>query len=414
MNTIEMNIYAYIILAALLVQFVITLVSNRLNLASLSENLPGEFRGLYDDEKYAKSQQYTRETTKFSLAVTLFDLVVLFVFWFAGGFNIVDQVVRSWGYGSIVSGLFFMGLLMAANSLLHFPLSIYSTFVIEEKYGFNKTTWKTFLLDRVKGAVLGIAIGAPLLAAVLWFFENMGALSWLYIWGMVTAVMLALQYIAPTWIMPLFNKFIPLEEGSLREAVLKYAESVNFPLAGLFVMDGSKRSTKSNAFFTGFGKNKRIALFDTLIENHSEKELVAVLAHEIGHYKKKHILKGLLIGIFQTGALLFLLSIFLGHQGLYLAFGMENISIYSGLLFFSLLLTPAETILSIGMKVLSRAHEFEADEYAKETTGSGKHLIEALKKLSVDHLSNLTPHPFYVFMNYSHPPVLERIRALNS
>ncbi len=410
----ELNLYAYIILATLAAQFVVSLVANRLNINSLNDQLPSEFEGIYDAEKYARSQQYTRETTRFSLVVSLVDLAVLLTFWFAGGFQTADALVRLAGFGSIVTGLLFVALLLAANSLIHLPFSVYSTFVLEEKYGFNKTTWRTFVTDRIKGAILGALIGAPILAAILWFFESAGPYAWAYAWATMTVISIALQYIAPTWIMPLFNKFVPLEDGELKESIMKYASSVDFPLAGLFVMDGSKRSTKSNAFFTGFGKNKRIALFDTLIEKHTTKELVAVLAHEIGHYKKKHILKGMLISIVHTGALLFMLSIFLNQPGLYAAFGMEHQSIYAGLLFFSLLLAPVETVLSIGMNLLSRAHEFEADAYAKDTTGSGKELTGALKKLSVDNLSNLTPHPFYVFIHYSHPPVLERIRALSA
>jgi STE24 endopeptidase len=292
------------------------------------------------------------------------------------------------------------------------PFGIYSTFVIEERFGFNKTTPGTFAMDRVKGILLSVLIGAPLLAGIIAFFEYGGPWAWVYAWLAVTAFSLIMQYVAPTWIMPLFNKFEPLEDSELRQSIEKYAESVNFPLQGVYVMDGSKRSSKSNAFFTGFGKNKRIALFDTLIEKHTTDELVAVLAHEIGHYKKKHIIKNMAISVLHTGIMFALLSVFLQVPALFEAFYMDQMSVYAGLLFFGLLYSPIETILGVGMQVLSRKHEFEADHFAATTIEKREAMINALKKLSKDNLSNLTPHPFYVFLNYSHPPVLQRVEAM--
>ena len=314
----------------------------------------------------------------------------------------------------LVTGLLFIVLLMLAKSILSLPFSIYSTFVIEERFGFNKTTPKTFISDLLKGLLLGAVIGLPLLAGILAFFMFTGEWAWLFAWLAVTFFTLVMQYVAPTWIMPLFNTFTPLEDGELRAAIEDYTAKVNFPLQGLFVIDGSKRSSKSNAFFTGFGKNKRVALYDTLIENHTIPELVAVLAHEIGHYKKKHIIKGMLISIVHTGVLFFLLSIFLHSEGLFDAFYMQEMSVYAGLIFFGMLYAPIEMILSIFMQMSSRKHEYEADAYAAETTGNAADMISTLKKLSKDNLSNLTPHPFYVFLNYSHPPVLQRIEALKS
>ncbi len=407
-----MNIYLIIILAAIAVDFVLDISSNWLNLKALTKKLPDEFSEVYDEETYAKSQEYTKVTTRFGFLTGLFDLVLLLVFWFSGGFNWLDQIVRSWGFGDLVSGLLFIGILMVAKTIISLPFSVYSTFVIEERFGFNKTTPKTFVLDLVKGLLLGAVIGIPLLAGVLAFFMYTGDLAWLYAWLAVTAFTLIMQYVAPTWIMPLFNKFTPLEEGELRSAIEDYTEKVNFPLQGLFVIDGSKRSSKSNAFFTGFGKNKRVALYDTLIENHKVPELVAVLAHEIGHYKKKHIIKGMVISILHTGVLFFLLSFFLSEAALFDAFYMEQMSVYTGLIFFGMLYSPIEMILSIFMQMSSRKHEYEADEYAAKTTGKPEDMISTLKKLSKDNLSNLTPHPFYVFLNYSHPPVLQRIKAI--
>ncbi|MEP0006536.1 MAG: M48 family metallopeptidase [Balneola sp.] len=407
-----MNIYAIIILVTIAVDFILDLVSNYLNLKSLSKELPDEFEGVYDEETYAKSQEYTKTQTRFGFITGGFDLVVLLGFWFSGGFNWLDEIVRAWGFGELVTGLLYIAVLMIAKSVISLPFSIYSTFVIEERFGFNKTTPKTFVLDLVKGLGLGLLIGMPLLAGILAFFMYTGDLAWLYAWIAITLFSLVMQYVAPTWIMPLFNKFTPLEDGELRTAIEEYTDKVDFPLQGLFVIDGSKRSSKSNAFFTGFGKNKRIALYDTLIENHTNDELVAVLAHEIGHYKKKHIIKGMITSVIQTGAMLFVLSIFLQAEGLFDAFYMDKMSVYAGLIFFGMLYAPIDMILSIFMQISSRKHEYEADEFAATTTGKPEDMIATLKKLSKDNLSNLTPHPFYVFLNYSHPPALQRIKAI--
>ena len=412
-----MNIYGVIILATLLASYLLDLITEIINLKALREELPEEFADVYDREKYRKSQAYTRERTRFGLLTSSFGLLVTLVFWFAGGFNYLDEIVRSWSLGPIWTGLLYIGILILARSAISLPFSIYSTFAIEERYGFNKTTPKTFILDLIKGTALGIVIGGAVLAGVLYFFEYAGPYAWLYCWIAVTLFSLVMQFIAPTWIMPLFNKFTPLEEGDLRSAIMDYARSVKYPLENLFVMDGSKRSSKSNAFFTGFGKHKRIALFDTLIENQTVPEIVAVLAHEIGHFKKKHILQSMVIGILHTGVMFYLLSIFLSHQGLFEAFYMENAAatpIYAGLIFFGMLFSPIEMILSVFMQIFSRKNEFEADRYAAETTGDPESMVSALKKLSAHNLSNLTPHPFYVFLNYSHPPVLERIRAIRA
>ena len=407
-----MNIYSAIILIAISIDFLLDVISDLLNLKYLSKELPEEFADIYEEETYSRSQQYTKTTTRFGFITGTFNLALILIFWFSGGFNWLDQLIRSWGLNQLITGLIFIGILIFARTLIHLPFSIYSTFVIEERFGFNKTTPKTFISDLLKGFALGLLIGLPLLAGILAFFMYAGDLAWLYAWAAVTAFTLIMQYVAPTWIMPIFNKFTPLEEGELRTAIEEYTKKVNFPLQGLYVIDGSKRSSKSNAFFTGFGKNKRVALYDTLIENHSTPELVAVLAHEIGHYKKKHIIKGMVISILQTGVMFFFLSLFLTEEGLFEAFYMEEMSVYAGLIFFGMLYAPIEMVLSIFMQMLSRKHEYEADAFAAETTNKPQDMIATLKKLSKDNLSNLTPHPFYVFLNYSHPPVLQRIYAL--
>ncbi|MGD8747112.1 MAG: M48 family metallopeptidase [Balneolaceae bacterium] len=408
-----MNIFGIIILVTLGIDFILNLVADFYNINSLDKGLPEEFSDVYDEETYDKSQAYTKVRTKFGILTSLFNLSLLLFFWFAGGFNWLDQIVRSWHLGVIWTGLVYIGILILGRSIVSLPFSIYSTFVIEEKFGFNKTTLKTFVLDLLKGLGLGIALGGPLLAGILAFFTFIDQYAWLYAWGAVTIFTLFIQFVAPTWIMPLFNKFEPLEEGDLRQKIREYADKVNFKLEGIYVMDGSKRSSKSNAFFTGFGKTKRIALYDTLINNHSEDELVAVLAHEIGHYKKKHIIKNMIISIVQTGIMFFLLSIFLNSQGLYEAFYMQQSSVYAGLIFFGMLYAPIDMIVSLFMQILSRRYEFEADAFAS-LTYEKEPMIAALKKLSKDNLSNLTPHPFYVFLNYSHPTVLQRIKAIRN
>ena len=407
-----MNPFFVVILVALVLEFVLHLIANLLNLKALKLELPPALEGVYEPEEYRNSQEYTRANTRFDFMASSLGLLFLLSFWFAGGFNYLDQVIRTWGFVPVVNGLLYIGILLIAYSLLMLPFSIYATFVIEERFGFNRTTPRTFLLDRVKGLALATLLGAPLLAGILVFFEYSGTYAWLYCWIATTIFLVVMQFVAPTWIMPLFNKFTSMESGQLKEAILKYANSVNFPIENVFVMDGSKRSSKSNAFFTGFGRKKRIALFDTLIEKHAVPELVAVLAHEIGHHKRRHILQGMIISILHAGLMFFLLSVFLDSPGLYEAFYMKQQSIYAGLLFFGLLYTAIELPLSIAMHVLSRKNEYDADRFAAETLDEPRSLVDALKKLSASNLSNLTPHPFYVFLNYSHPPLLQRVQAI--
>ncbi len=407
-----MNPYAVFVLIALLAQWTLELLADVLNMRALSPELPDEFEGVYDADTYRRSQEYTRARTRFQLVPRTLDLVLLLVFWFAGGFAWVDARVNALVEAPIPAGLLFIGALLLARTVLHLPFRWYATFSIEERFGFNRTTRATFVGDLFKGLALGALLGAPLLALVLYFFESTGELAWLWAWGATTVFALAVTFIAPTWIFPLFNRFQPLEEGELKREILGYAGRVDFPLDDLFVVDGSRRSTKANAFFTGFGRNKRVALFDTLIEKHDVRELVAVVAHEIGHFRRRHVLKGVIVSIAHTGLLFFLLAFFLRQDGLFAAFGIEERSVHAGLVFFGLLYTPIELVLGLFMQALSRRHEFEADRFAAETTGEPEDLVAALKRLSVDSLSNLTPHPFYVALNYSHPPVLERISAL--
>jgi STE24 endopeptidase len=408
-----MNIIAIIILGTICLDFILNVTADVLNLKHLSSALPREFEGVYDPQRYRKSQQYLKVNTQFGWITSAFNLLVILVFWFAKGFPLLDKWVRSFELGPIVAGLIYIGVLMLLKSVLALPFSVYATFIIEERFVFNRTTWSTYLTDLLKGLALALLLGTPLLAAILAFFQYAGANAWLYCWIGVTIYMLVIQFVAPTWIMPLFNKFTPLEDAELKSAILSYAASINFPLENVYQMDGSRRSTKSNAFFTGFGKHKRIVLFDTLIKQHTPKELVAVLAHEMGHYKKKHVLQALVLGVLQTGLMLFLLAKFITYQGLFNAFYMPQQSVYAGILFFAMLYAPIDFFVGLLIQTLSRKNETVADRFAAETTGDPGSMVDALKKLSVHNLSNLTPHPFYVFLNYSHPPVLKRIQHLS-
>ncbi len=408
-----MNIYLIVILVILVGEYLLDLFTERLNIQRLTPEVPEPFKGYYDEEKYAQSQTYTRENSKFGLIQNTIHLAIIIPFILLGGFNFVDQLVRGFHYGSIVTGLLYILILVVLVTLLDLPFSIYDTFVIEEKYGFNKTTVKTFILDLIKSFFLFVVVGGPILAVILWFFEKTGALAPLYIWGVVSLFQVFMSFIAPVVIFPIFNKFTLLEEGELKSAINNYAREHNFRMKGVYKMDGSRRSTKANAAFTGFGKSRRIILYDTLIKKHTTDELVAILAHEMGHYKLGHIMKTMIIAFIETGLMFFMLSLFINNRGLFNAFRMEEMSIYAGLIFFGFLYTPISMLLSIITNILSRKMEYSADRYAAVTTGKEEALVTGLKKLSVDNLSNLTPHPLKVFFYYSHPPVLERIEKLS-
>ncbi|MBF0359030.1 MAG: M48 family metallopeptidase [Magnetococcales bacterium] len=387
-------------------------VATHLNIKAMPETPPPEFAGLVDSATCQRSKAYAEEKSTLELVSGSIDLAALLIWWWWGGFNILDQWVRSFQLSGLASGVLYIGLLLMLGNILSLPFSIYGTFIIEERYGFNKTTPKTYILDRIKGLVLAAVLGIPLLAAILWFFAYAGADAWLYCWGAVTAFLLMVQYVAPVWLMPLFNKFTPLADGELKQAILEYTSKAGFTIADIFEVDGSKRTSKANAFFSGFGKNRRIALFDTLIKDYSTQELVAVLAHEVGHQKKHHMVQSLIFGIIHMGVMFYLMSIFISEPDLFAAFDMEQISVYAGLTFFSFLLTPLDMILGPIFKYISRRNEFEADSFAVKTIPDRASLISALNKLSVDTLSNLTPHPFYVILNHSHPPLVQRIAAI--
>jgi STE24 endopeptidase len=408
-----MNIFAVVILGAIVMDAALNFTADLLNLKAVSKELPQAFEGWYAPEAYRKSQEYLMVRTRFEWIVSGFDMLIVLIFWFGGGFAWLDQLVRHLGWPMIGTGLVYIGVLLSVKTFLSAPFSAYATFVIEQRFGFNQTTWGTYLKDRVKTAVLAVVLGAPLLAAVLAFFQYAGDHAWWACWLATVSFMLAVQYIAPAWIMPLFNRFDPLQDGELREAILDYARRIDFKLDNIFVMDGSKRSSKSNAFFTGFGRHRRIVLYDTLIKKHDVDELVAVLAHEMGHYKEKHILKNLLIAILQAGVMFYILSFFIAYKGLFDAFYVRHASVYAGLIFFGMLYAPLDGLMGLAVQAMSRRHEYAADRFAVRTSGKGRAMVQALKKLSVHNLSNLQPHPLYVFLNYSHPPLLQRIAAID-
>lgn len=409
-----MNFYLLFILAVIAGSYVLTLVVEVLNLRSINDELPGEFKNFYDSLKYRRSQEYLRDNTCFRLIRGSVVTVAVLILILSGGFNFIDKIARSFDLGPIATGLIFSGIIFFLSQIIEIPFSIYHTFVIENKYGFNRTKPGTFAADILKNWLISVIIGGALLALIIWFFITSGDLAWLFCWLGVTLFELFMIFIAPVTIMPLFNKFTPLEEGELRQAIETYARGQNFKLKGIFKMDGSKRSSKSNAFFTGFGCYRRIVLFDTLIANHGIDELVSILAHEMGHYKKKHILKMTAVSFFANGVMFFVLSLFIGNPALFAAFKMDNLSVYASLLFFAFLYTPINIVLSLAGNFLSRKFEYQADSYAASTCSNPGAFILALKKLSVDNLSNLTPHPLKVFLSYSHPPVLQRIKAIGS
>ncbi len=409
-----MNLYLGIILLALLTGFVLGVLSGYLDLKALSTELPQEFEEYYDGKKYRTSQEYTRTKLGFGFIASSFNLIVTIVFILAGGFNYLDRFVRHFHFSELITGLLYFGLLFIIWDLISTPFSLYGHFVIEEKYGFNKLTPRIFILDKLKSYVLVILFGSLLLGAVLYFFEVFGDIAWLLAWLVTTAFTVLLQPLYIHFIAPWFNKFTPLSEGELWDAIRAYLKKVNFPIAGVFVMDASKRSTHSNAYFTGFGKFRRIVLFDTLISKHSNAEIVAILAHEVGHSKKKHILKGLIVSILHSGVIFYLLSIFIKNSGLFDAFKMEQMSLYAGLILSMLLYSPVELLLSFVLNYFSRKHEFAADHFAGTTMGDPNPMITGLKRLSADNLGNLTPHPLTVILRYDHPPVLQRILALRN
>ncbi|QTN31392.1 M48 family metallopeptidase [Akkermansiaceae bacterium] len=391
-------------------------IATLLNIKAFPSTPPRELEGLMDQEKLEKARSYLTTNSRFDIIRASFSLALLLAFWFLGGFPYLDGLARSLAGSEILAGLIFLSALFLAQSLISIPFDFYETFVIEEKFGFNKTTKALFFADRAKGLALAAALGLPLIAGILWIFDAVPH-AWLWAWAFVTAFQLIATFLAPSLILPLFNKFTPMEDGELKNGIQALGEKCGFPLQGVFTMDGSKRSTKGNAYFTGFGKLKKIALFDTLIAKSTPPELLAILAHEIGHFRLGHIRQRLVVGILQMGFIFFLIGIAVDSGGasarlLHDAFFVEKISTHTGLVFFIILLEPASKLLSILANAWSRKHEFEADAYASANTGTPEALASALKQLTTDHLSHPAPHKLRIVLDYSHPPLLQRLQAL--
>jgi len=401
----------YIFIAILVLKFLVDQILDSLNASHFEDVIPEEVSDVYDPKEYKKSQSYKKTNHRFGIVTSLFSIVLTISFFFLDGFSLVDHFARVYSENSIVITLIFFGIILIGSDLLTTPFSYYKTFVIEQKFGFNKTSKKTFFIDKLKGLLMSILIGGFILALITWFYEFAGAYFWLYAWGLVTVFSLFMNMFYSKIIVPLFNKQTALEEGDLKDAITKYANSVGFTLNNIFVINGSKRSTKANAYFSGFGNQKRITLYDTLINDLTINEIVAVLAHEVGHYKRKHIIFNLIASLLLTGLSLFLLSLFIQTPILSKALSVSIPSFHIGLIAFGILYSPISEITGIFMNYMSRKFEYQADNYAKETFSS-EPLISSLKKLSKNSLSNLTPHFLYVFIHYSHPTLFERIKNL--
>jgi STE24 endopeptidase len=413
-----MNTLALLIILSLFLLWNLEFIATLLNLKSFPSTPPPELDGLMDQEKLEKARDYLSTNSRFDIIRASTSLAILLIFWSVGGFPFLDGIARSISGNGILGGLIFLGALFLAQNLISLPFDWYETFVIEGKFGFNKSTPGTFIADRVKGLALAAILGLPLVAGILWIFNEVPN-AWLWAWAFVTAFQLILTYLAPSLILPLFNKFTPMPEGELKNAIHALGVKCGFPLEGVYEIDGSKRSTKANAYFTGFGKHKKIALFDTLTEKSTQPELLAILAHEIGHFRLGHIRQRLAVGILQMALIFFLIGLATDPNGtfarlLHDAFGVAQISPHTGLVFFIILLEPASKLLSILANAWSRKHEFEADAYATQNTGTPEALASALKKLSSDHLSHPAPHRLRVVLDYSHPPLIERLRAMGS
>ena len=409
---IEMTALGGVLLGALLFDRALQTVAEWLNLRGVAERVPEAFRHEVDDERWERVKQYLGVRTRLAWVRGAVDFGVLLVFWWAGGFGWLDGVVQGLGFGELPTGLLYLGALGFGSSLLSLPFQWWSDFGVEARFGFHRQTPAGWWADRAKGALVGVLVGGPLLAVLLWAFGALGERAWLVAWAIVTVWTVLLQYLAPSWILPLFMKFSPLEDQELRVKLDGLAEKTGFPLTEVSVVDASNRSSHANAFFTGFGKRKRIALFDTLLERHSHDEVTAVLAHEIGHWSLGHIWRGSVLSIIQMGGFLALLGWVLGNSAVYAAFGVAEPSVHVGLALFGILTAPLGLLLGPLFTALSRRNEFQADAYAREITGRPEDLVRGLTRLSSESLANLTPHPLYVALNYSHPPLLQRVRAL--
>ena len=404
--------WLYLIIGLVIFNYLFSTVLDFINGKNWRTEIPPVMKDFYPEDKYLKAKNYSKEKGKVSLISSTLSTLITLLFLVFGGYGWLDNFISLYyDIPFLKSGIFFL-VLFILSDFISIPFSCYNTFVIEEKYGFNKTTVKTFVLDKIKGYLLTLIIGGVLLFGAIYIVSLLENGFWVWLWLSLSVIILLVNMFYADLIVPIFNKLTPLETGSLREKIESYTNKVGYSLKNIYIIDGSKRSSKANAFFSGLGPRKTIALYDTLVEKHTEEELVAVLAHEVGHYKKKHVFTTLFLTIFQLGLMCFLLETCLKVGEISQALGGKKMVFHLGLVAFGILYSPVGTILSILMNINSRKNEFEADHYAK-TTYSGVALELALKKLSVDSLSNLYPHPFYTFIHYSHPPLLKRLSALN-
>ncbi|MEP7265283.1 MAG: M48 family metallopeptidase [Bacteroidota bacterium] len=400
-----------VLIVILTAGFILDLVLNIINNRHRVNKLPELLKDIYNNEQYAKSSAYENSNSRLDLISSSFTFIITLVLILTGSFALLEQWTKTISQDMMWSSLLFFGVLFIASDILSLPFSIYKTFVIEERFGFNRTTPSLYIKDKLKGYLLAIFLGGSLFAMFILFYQLTGKSFWIYAWITFSVVSILLSMFYTSFILPMFNKLTPMQPGELREAIEVYCKKAGFKLDNLFIMDGSKRSSRANAFFSGLGARKKIVLFDTLVEKHSKEELVAILAHEVGHYKRKHTRTTLVLSVLQMGLMLFLLSRFIADPAIAAAFGATEPSFALGLLGFTILYTPVSLITSLAMNVLSRKHEYEADAFAA-TTYHSEPLQTALKKLSADNLSNLTPHPLYVFFHYSHPTLLQRLTAL--
>lgn len=406
-------IFLYLILSIVVVEFVLERVIAFLNFKTIGKPVPDELKGVYSPEEYSRSMLYQKEEARLSLiSATLFFFLTI-IFFASGMLGQLDMWLNQFTDNKVLDALAFFGIMYLASDILHLPFQWYGIFVIEEKYGFNKTTQKLFWIDKLKGYALAIILGGALMGALLWLIIVIGSSFWIWFWLVMAGFILLANIFYTSLILPLFNKLEPLADGELKKAIQDYAHKVNFSLDKVFIMDGSKRSSKANAFFSGLGSKKKIVLYDTLVKDFTTEEVIAVLAHETGHFKHKHIISGLAWSILQIGVILYLLSTMIFMPELSSSLGYQGLSIGLNLVAFGVIFSPISTILGLLMNFLSRKHEYEADHFAT-TTYHGNHLSSALKKLSVTNLSNLTPHAWYVFFYYSHPPLLHRVKAIES
>ena len=401
----------FIIVVFLCLDFVLERILESLNSKHMSPVLPDSLKGIYDEKEYSRFQSYKRENGRLDSWSSGVGFVVMIVFLVAGGFGWYNSWVVSLTDSVVWQTILFVVGLSVVSSVLDIPFDYYATFRIEEKYGFNKTTRRVYWLDTVKELVLSLVLGGVLLALVVWFYTWAGTYFWLYAWGAVTLFSVFMAMFYSQLIVPLFNKQTPLQEGALRDKIQAFAGKVGFKLDNIYVIDGSKRSTKANAYFTGLGPKKRVVLYDTLIDELTEEEIVAVLAHEIGHYKKRHTLRSMVVSVIQMGVLFWLFSLCVNNAALSEALGGDRAYFQLGLIAFAILYSPVNLILGIGMNVWSRSNEYEADAFAARYY-EGDYLVSGLKKISVKSLSNLTPHPLYEYIYYSHPSLLKRIDAI--